>query len=78
MTHWTSIEPKDALDLDLTERLDIIAPLNEMGERCAWPWGPQQLTDTQIGQYHCTYCGTTVVAGILHLDYGDYRKTGPE
>jgi len=66
---WFEIEPKDALQIDLLERLDIEAPLNEMGERCPWPWEPQQLVGVPLGQYHCGYCGAMVVAGVPHLDY---------
>lgn len=66
---WQSIEPKDALNLNLSERLDITAPLNEAGERCPWPWDPQQLANRPIGQYHCPYCGAMVLAGVPHLDY---------
>jgi hypothetical protein len=69
---WHSISPAEALqrDLDLTVRLDITAPHNEMGERCPWPWDPQQLVGAPIGQYHCRYCGAMVLAGIPHIDYG--------
>lgn len=69
MTNWFDIEPKDAKNLDLAERLDIAAPVNEMGERCPWPWEPQQLVGAPIGQYHCGYCGAMVLAGVAHLDY---------
>lgn len=61
--------------LDLSTRLDITAPLNELGERCPWPWEPQQLVGVPMGQYHCGYCGAMVIAGVPHLDYGD--DTGP-
>lgn len=69
MVHWTEIAPEDAVDLDLTVRLDIEAPLNEAGERCPWPWDPQQLKGAPIGQFHCPYCGAMVVAGVEHVDY---------
>lgn len=67
--NWFDITPTDAVDIDLLERLDISAPLNEMGERCPWPWEPQQRVGQPIGQYHCGYCGAMVVAGLRHLDY---------
>lgn len=70
-THWTEIAPKDALHLDLSRREDITAPVNEAGERCPWPWDPQQLVGAPIGQYHCPYCGAMVMAGMQHLDYAD-------
>lgn len=70
MTSWRSISPDDAADLNLCERLDIEAPRNETGERCPWPWGPQQLVGAPIGMYHCPYCGAMVLAGVAHLDYG--------
>lgn len=66
---WFDITPADAVTLDLSQRTDIDAPLNEAGERCPWPWEPQQLTGVPMGQYHCRYCGAMVIAGIAHLDY---------
>lgn len=74
MTAWTDIEPKDAVDLDLSVRLDIDAPLNENGERCPWPWEPQQLIGVPMGQYHCPYCDAMCVAGIPHPDYAEEMK----
>ena len=58
MIHWSTIDPADAVDLNLSERLDIVAPLNEDGERCPWPWGPQQLVGVPMGQYHCPRCAS--------------------
>lgn len=69
MIHWSAIDPQDATGLDLTKRLDIVAPLNEAGERCPWPWDPQQLAGAPMGQYHCPFCGAMVLAGVPHLDY---------
>ena len=71
MTHWTDYEPAEAMDLDLSKRLDIEAPLNEEGERCSWPWDPQQLVGVPLGMYHCRYCGAMCVAGVPHPDYRD-------
>lgn len=68
---WRDIAPADARDLNLATNLDIQAPLNEMGERCPWPWEPQQLLGVPLGQYHCGYCGAMVVAGVPHVDYRD-------
>lgn len=79
MTDWFSIDPEDAKNLDLAIRTDIKAPLNEEGERCPWPWEPQQLVGVPMGQYHCRYCGAMVLAGIPHLDYSeeeDYDDRG--
>lgn len=67
--HWREIHPIDARNLNLSVRLDIVAPLNEEGERCPWPWEPQQLVGVPMGQYHCPYCGAMVLAGVPHLDY---------
>jgi hypothetical protein len=67
---WTEISPEDAKEIDLSKRLDIEAPHNEMGERCPWPWEPQQLVGVPLGQYHCPYCGAMVLAGVPHPDYG--------
>lgn len=72
---WTDINPKDAVDIDLTKRLDITAPLNENGDRCPWPWEPQQLVGAPMGQYRCGYCGAMCVAGIPHLDYAPEERT---
>ncbi|MBX7464915.1 hypothetical protein K1Y80_02315 [Streptomyces sp. MAG02] len=66
---WTDIDPADAKDLNLTTHPEITAPRNEAGERCPWPWEPQQLVGAPRGQYHCGYCGATVLAGVPHLDY---------
>jgi len=71
MINWFDIEPKDAVDIDLTKRLDITAPLTMEGDRCPWPWEPQQLVGAPLGQYHCGYCGEMVMAGMPHLDYRD-------
>jgi hypothetical protein len=72
---WTDIDPKDATSIDLSERLDITAPLNENGDRCPWPWEPQQLVGAPIGQYRCGYCGAMCVAGVPHLDYAPEERT---
>ncbi len=70
MIEWYAISPDEAVDIDLAVRLDITAPRNEEGERCPWPWEPQQLIGVPLGQYHCGYCGAMVVAGVQHPDYG--------
>lgn len=67
---WSTIEPKDAKDLQLP-RDDIKGPLNEMGEPCPWPWDPPQLKGAPIGMYHCPYCGAMVMAGMDHPDYSE-------
>lgn len=69
MADWTDFTPEQARDLDLSVRLDIEAPLNEQGERCPWPWEPEQLVGVPLGQYHCVYCGAMVLAGMKHVDY---------
>lgn len=68
---WTDYTPQEAKDLkiDLSKRLDITAPLTSVGERCPWPWEPEQFVDSPLGQYHCTYCGEMVMAGMPHIDY---------
>jgi hypothetical protein len=72
---WTDITPADAVDIDLTKRLDITAPLNENGERCPWPWEPQQLVGAPMGQYRCGYCGAMCMAGLPHFDYAPEERT---
>ena len=66
MLTWTDFTPQQAIDLqlDLSKRHDIETPRNEMGQRCPWPWEPQQLVGSPIGQYHCPYCGAMVMAGM--------------
>lgn len=68
---WMMFTPAQAaaLKLDLVEHTVISAPVNEMGERCPWPWDPQQLGGVPLGMYHCPYCGGMVVAGMVHLDH---------
>jgi len=74
---WQNIAPKDAVGLDLTKRLDISAPVNEAGERCPWPWDPQQLVGAPLGQYRCPYCSAMCVAGVEHPDYSDWVDGEP-
>lgn len=50
MIEWHTISPADAVNIDLRKRLDITAPLNEAGERCPWPWDPQQLEGAPLGR----------------------------
>lgn len=38
---------------------------------CPWPFEPWQLYGAPLGQYHCPYCGSMVLAGMEHLDYAD-------
>jgi hypothetical protein len=76
-SHWQDIRPSSAVGLNLADRTDIIAPLNEEGERCPWPWDPQQLVGAPLGQYHCTYCGAMCVAGQPHIDYAGRVGGGP-
>jgi hypothetical protein len=70
---WQDITPQEAAErrLNLAVDIDITAPLNEEGERCPWPWDPQQLVGAPMGQYHCPYCGAMVMAGLEHVDYAD-------
>lgn len=68
---WQDITPEDARFLDLRIDTGITAPLNENGERCPWPWVPQQLVGVPMGQYHCEFCGAMVMAGMPHIDYAD-------
>jgi len=69
MTKWFDIAPADATDIDLSRRIDIRAPRNELGEPCPWPWDTQQLRGVPMGQYHCPYCGGMQVAGMPHIDW---------
>lgn len=73
---WQDFSPQQAAEqkINLTTRTDVTAPHNEMGERCPWPWEPQQLGDAPMGQYHCPYCGAMVLAGVEHLDYGSVEE----
>ncbi|MEC4016062.1 hypothetical protein [Streptomyces sp. H27-D2] len=71
---WQDIAPADAVDTDLEFDMTITAPLNEGGERCPWPWEPQQLVGAPLGQYHCGYCGAMVIAGVPHIDYRELGR----
>lgn len=70
---WSDISPKDAVGIELPwtapDGTVVEGPMNEVGERCPWPWDPQQLAGAPIGQYHCPYCGGMQMAGVPHLEY---------
>lgn len=65
---WRDVEPKGAVDLQLPLG-GVEGPMNELGERCPWPWDPQQLVGAPLGQYHCPYCGGMQMAGMAHLEW---------
>lgn len=67
--YWLELTPSEAANVDLPCD-DVIAPVNEAGEECPWPWETQQRAETPMGQYYCVYCGTTCVAGVAHPDFG--------
>lgn len=69
MTNWRDITPENAANLTAEELAQLDLPLNESGERCVWPWEPQQLVGVPLGMYHCPYCGAMVLVGVAHLDY---------
>jgi hypothetical protein len=69
IVEWHEILPADAVGIDCTLRPELNPPLGEDGEPCPWPWDPQQLTGAPLGQYHCPYCGSMVIAGMRHPDY---------
>lgn len=69
VVHWSTIKPEDAVDLVLPTD-GIVGPLDDEGNPCPWPWEPQQLVGAPMGMYHCPYCGSMVVAGVPHPDYG--------
>jgi hypothetical protein len=73
---WRHISPAEAgkHKLDLSKDLSILAPINELGERCPWPWEPQQLVNAPLGQYHCSYCGGMQCAGVPHIDWSDFDE----
>lgn len=70
---WRDISPKDAVELQLPwtapDGTVVEGPMNELGERCSWPWEPQQLGGAPMGQYHCSYCGGMNVAGVPHVEW---------
>lgn len=41
------------------------------GTQCQFPLDPLALVGQPIGQYHCPYCGSMVMAGVPHLDYAE-------
>lgn len=65
---WQDIPPEQAAAISLPHN-GMEGPMNELGERCPWPWDPQQLKGAPLGQYHCPYCGGMQFAGIEHLDW---------
>jgi len=65
---WTDVSPEEAAGMAREDLALIDRPFNEMGERCPWPWDPQQLGGAPLGQYHCPYCGGMVMAGVPHFD----------
>jgi hypothetical protein len=67
---WHEIMPSDAVAINCRDRPDLDPPRNESGEACPWPWDPEQLAGSSLGQYHCPYCGAMVMAGLRHPDYG--------
>lgn len=77
---WQDIKPTDATKISLPHTLPdgtvIEGPMNEIGERCPWPWDPQQLVGAPMGQYHCPYCGGMQVAGLEHMDWTDDPMSG--
>lgn len=75
MRQWTDIAPADATEINLADDLTITAPLNENGERCPWPWEPQQLAGAPMGQYRCGYCGAMCMAGLPHFNYAPEERT---
>lgn len=64
---WLELKPEEAKSIGLPHP-DIQGPLTSFGEECLWPWEPEQMQGP-IGQYHCSYCGEMVMAGLRHLDY---------
>jgi hypothetical protein len=74
VTRWQDIDPDAAAGINLRQRADITAPINEAGERCPWPWESQRHTapptdDPHDPYYKCPHCGATVAAGAEHIDY---------
>ncbi len=70
--HWRDIDPADAKEITLPYKRGatlITGPLNSLGERCPWPWDPQQLKGAPMGMYHCPYCGEMEIAGLTHSDW---------
>lgn len=69
---WSDFDPQDMINVmlpwDGPQGL-IEGPMNELGERCPWPWEPQQLKGAPMGQYHCSYCGGMNVAGVSHVEW---------
>lgn len=69
---WYEIAPKDAINITLPNpeiEGPLIDPEIEEGKECPWPWDPQQLVGAPLGQYHCPYCGSMVIAGMRHPDW---------
>lgn len=71
---WQDIDPREAVSINLDQFPYTSAPVNEMGQRCPWPWEPQQLVGVPLGQYRCGYCEAMCVAGMDHLDYTGFME----
>lgn len=56
---------------DGTYRLPRADPGIGGDEFCPIPIDPLFLIGAPIGQYHCPYCGSMILAGMPHLDYTD-------
>ena len=70
--HWSDFDPQNMINIVLPwdgPHGLIEGPMNELGERCPWPWEPQQLKGAPMGQYHCSYCGGMNVAGVAHIEW---------
>lgn len=46
-------------------------PYGDDGTPCPWPFDPMFMAGQPIGQYHCGWCGSMVVAAFPHPDYKD-------
>lgn len=70
---WYELTPKEAVERNIAfPNLEFWGPIADGEEdliECPWPWEPQQLVGAPLGQYHCGYCGTMVVAGVPHFDH---------
>lgn len=66
---WSSLEPQDAVGIDLRHESRIVGPLNERGVLCPWPWEVQQAEFDPSGMHICSYCGQVSTPGLEHPDF---------
>jgi len=55
---------------------DVLSEENGVETACPWPFDPilPHMMSAPLGQYHCPYCGSMVLAGVPHGDYKGFEE----